>query len=356
VRNSNRRVSCDGDHEERASPLTEVDANAATGGIGAPPTDASAAGAARRRWVLLAAKIVVSTGLLAWILSRAGLADITLAVASAAVPMLLAAYALDVVGLAIAVARWRLLLRTQAPPPPWRFLLQSYLVAVFFNNLLPSTVGGDASRAYDCYRASGGSHQAVSSVVVDRLLGLLVLMLFALIGLPFATGFTEHLPTLATWLQFGLVGLLAVVGLIFLGRASFRLHALLPHLPPRLVQAIAPVWSAFGSYGGQWRTLLNAFALSVLLQANVVLFFILVAWALRLEVPAQSFFLIVPLATFVTMLPVSINGIGLRENALAAMLAWYGVAVADAVALAWLVYLGSLMFGLAGAIVYALRR
>jgi hypothetical protein len=56
------------------------------------------------------------------------------------------------------------------------------------------------------------------------------------------------------------------------------------------------------------------------------------------------------------MLPVSINGIGLRENALAAMLGWYGVAAADAVALAWLVYLSSLLLGMIGGIVYAVRR
>lgn len=306
--------------------------------------------------MLLAAKILISTALLAWILSRAGLADIGLAVASATLPVLLAAYALDIVGLAISVARWRLLLRSQAPPPPWRFLIQSYLVAVFFNNFLPSTVGGDASRAYDCYRVSGGNHQTMSSVVVDRLLGLLVLMLFALIGLPFATRSAEQLPALATWLEFGVVGLVAVVGLIFFGSTWARLHVLLARLPNRLVQPGAAVWNVFGNYGGQWRTLLKAFVLSVLLQANVVLYFILIARALHLEVPAHSFFLIVPLATFVTMLPVSINGIGLRENALAAMLAWYGVAVAHAVALAWLVYLGSLLFGLIGGIVYALRR
>ena len=351
---------CDGSPERLASPPAIVQANAAPGQMERTPTvgfsGASAAGATRGRRVLLTVKILVSTGLLAWILSRAGLADIALAMAGAALPLLLAAYALDILGLGISIARWRLLLRTHAPPPPWRFLLQSYLVAVFFNNLLPSTVGGDASRAYDCYRASGGNHQTVSSVVVDRLLGLVVLMLFALIGLPFATGFAQRLPALATWLELGLVGLLAGVGLIFFGRASLRLHRLLLHLPTRLGRFIVSVWSAFGSYGGQWRTLLKAFALSVMLQANVVLFFILIAWALRLDVPASSFFLIVPLATFVTMLPISVNGIGLRENALAAMLAWYGVAVADAVALAWLVYLSSLMFGLVGAIVYTLRR
>jgi glycosyltransferase 2 family protein len=56
------------------------------------------------------------------------------------------------------------------------------------------------------------------------------------------------------------------------------------------------------------------------------------------------------------MLPISINGIGLRENTLAAMLAWYSVSTVDAVAFAWLAYLGNLLIGLLGGVVYALRR
>jgi glycosyltransferase 2 family protein len=304
--------------------------------------------------LLLAAKTVVSLSLLAWILSRASLREIFGAVAGASLPLLLVAYSIDFIGCLISTIRWRLLLRTQAPP--WRFLLQSYFVAAFFNNFLPSTVGGDASRAYDCYRASGGSGQAASSVVVDRLLGLLVLVLFALIALPLATRLTEHLPELRLELGLGVLGLFGVILGIFFGNAGSRWHRLFARLPSPVVRTLALVWRAFASYRGQWRTLLKAFALSVLLQANVVLYFVLIASALHLEVPPESFFLIVPLATFVTMLPVSINGIGLRENALGAMLAWYGVAAAHAVALAWLVYLSSLLFGMVGGVVYALRR
>jgi hypothetical protein len=56
------------------------------------------------------------------------------------------------------------------------------------------------------------------------------------------------------------------------------------------------------------------------------------------------------------MLPISINGVGLRENVLAVFLAWYDVGIAEAVAFAWLLYLGSLIFGMLGAILYSMRR
>lgn len=116
------------------------------------------------------------------------------------------------------------------------------------------------------------------------------------------------------------------------------------------------ITGAFDLYRGQWRILIMAFALSFVLQFNVIACFMLIAQAMGLQVPALDFCLIVPLVSFVVMLPISINGIGLRENTLAMMLGYYGVAAAEAVALAWLVYLGSTIWALAGGIIYALRR
>jgi hypothetical protein len=179
---------------------------------------------------------------------------------------------------------------------------------------------------------------------------------FALISLPFATQLTTQLPLLAWWLIVGSAGLLLALWLIFFGRSWGIAPRLLSRLPGAVRNAVATVWSAFSLYRGKWRALLKALVLSVLLQANVVLYFIVIAWALDLNVPAFSFFLIIPLASFVMLLPISINGIGLRENTFAAMLAWYGVTTADAVAFAWLAYFGNLLFGLVGGIVLAVRR
>jgi glycosyltransferase 2 family protein len=316
-------------------------------------TAARPLGSGRTR-LLLAAKIIVSLSLLVWILSRAGLPEIFAAIRTADPRLLLAAYSLDIVGLLISVSRWEVLLRAQGTAPRRSFLLKSSLVAVFFNNLLPSTVGGDASRAYDCYRQVGG--RAMSSVLVDRLFGLLALVAFALFSLPFATQLASHVPLLALWLGGGVAGLLLVLWGIFAERSWSASQSLLAKLPARLGSALGLVRDAFQAYQGKWKTLVQAFALSVLLQANVVLYFVLVAWALNLGVPAFHFFLIVPLALFVMMLPISINGIGLRENTLAAMLAWYSVSTVDAVAFAWLAYLGNLLIGLLGGVVYALRR
>ena len=317
----------------------------------------SVANSGRPRWPwLFVFKVAISAILLAWIISRASFAEILAAVWSASIPLLLAAYALTFTGIVLSVSRWRLLLEAQGATLPTRWLLRSYLVATFFNNFLPSTVGGDASRAYDCYRMTGGSRRAMSSVLLDRLLGLLALLLLALGSLHFARPVSEHLPTLPVWLSLAVVGLMGVMGAILFGLPSRRLAPVMALVPRPLYRGIMLVAGAFDLYRGQWRTLIVAFALSFVLQFNVVAYFMLIALALGLGVPALDFCLIVPLVSFVVVLPISINGIGLRENALAVMPGYYGVATADAVALAWLVYLGSTIFALVGGVIYASRR
>jgi uncharacterized protein (TIRG00374 family) len=307
------------------------------------------------QWLLIF-KIAMSTILLGWILSRASIADIFAAVWSTSIPLLLAAYVLTFIGIVLSVSRWRLLLEAQGATLPRRWLLQSYLVATFFNNFLPSTVGGDASRAYDCYRKTGGSRRAMSSVVLDRLLGLLALVMLALGSLHFARPLSEQLPILPVWLSLAVVALAGMVAAIFFGLPSRRLASAMALMPRPLQRGIALVAGAFDLYRGQWRMLIMASVLSFVLQFNVIAYFMLIAQALGLDVPALDFCLIVPLVSFVVMLPISINGIGLRENTLALMLGYYGVATAEAVALAWLVYLGSTIWALAGGIIYALRR
>lgn len=309
----------------------------------------------RRVRLLVAAKLAVSSILLYWILSRANLGEIIAAAASASIPLLLFAYSLDFVGLLISSTRWRGLLRAQDVDVPWGFLVKSYMVANFFNNLLPSTVGGDASRAYDSYHAASRTADAMASVLVDRLLGLLALVLFAVVSMPFARELTADLPALSVWIALGGMGLLAFVWVVFFGGASV-LGRLAGPLPGPIRRIATRVSAAFAAYRGRHGVLGVAFALSVLLQANVVLYFVLIAAAMGLPVPTVAFLLIVPLATFVMMIPVTINGIGLRENVLALFLAVYGVGNSEAVAFAWLLYLGGLIQGVLGGVVYAMRR
>ena len=121
------------------------------------------------------------------------------------------AFASYFVGYAVSVARWRVLLAVQGIRPRFSYLYWSFMIGVFFNQLLPTTIGGDVARYQ--YTAAGGRGAALSAVLLDRVFGTVSLMVFAMAGLALACSGNETLPQ-------GLlrpVAALLVVGLLILG-------------------------------------------------------------------------------------------------------------------------------------------
>ncbi|HEX6863149.1 MAG TPA: lysylphosphatidylglycerol synthase transmembrane domain-containing protein [Thermoanaerobaculia bacterium] len=291
--------------------------------------EATEKAAGRRAGLATLLRIAVSMALVAWILRKTPVPQVLAAFRSADLRFVLLALALSPIGYWASVSRWRLLLRSQGGDASFGFLLRSFLVGVFFNNLLPSTIGGDAVRAVATSRAGVGRAAAVTVIFVDRFLGLLALMLFAVGGVLVSGRLTERVPALYTWVLAGALGLgLAAVFLKRIGRA-FR---------------------------GRGSVLARAFGLSLILQVAVVLHYYFLAKALHVPIPLPDFFLIVPLSLFVMMVPVSINAIGVRENVLAFFFAAFGVASVQAVAVAWLDYGLVLLQALVGGAVYAWGR
>ncbi|MFL6199628.1 MAG: lysylphosphatidylglycerol synthase transmembrane domain-containing protein [Thermoanaerobaculia bacterium] len=272
-------------------------------------------------------RVAVSAALIVWILRKAPLGEVLDAFRSADFRFVLLALALVPFGYGSSVSRWRLLIRSQGGDALFGFLVRSFLVGVFFNNLLPSTIGGDAIRAWDTSRSGVGRATAVAIVVVDRFIGLLALMLFAGVGLFFAGRLTDRVPALYGWVAGGAIAMGLIAALLFLpSRVPFQV---------------------------QGKVLAKAFGCSLLLQTVVVLNGWLLAKALHVPIPLPYFFLIVPLAIFVMMIPVSINAIGVRESVWAFFFAAFGVASAKGVAVAWLDYGLVLLQALAGGAIYA---
>jgi hypothetical protein len=303
--------------------------------IASPAPAAGPTSSRRGVWLRLA----VSVALIAWILWRTPFPEILSAFRSADLRFVLLALALNPFGYLASVRRWRLLIRAQGADAPLSFLLRSFLAGVFFNNLLPSTIGGDTVRALDTARTGVGRARAIAIVFVDRFVGLLALMLFAVLGLLVSGRLTARVPALGAWV----IGGAAVLGVL----------AALLFLPSRM--AVPGRLAALRAFQGQGSVLARAFGWSLLLQTLVVLNAYLLARALHVPIPFPHFFLIVPLALFVMMLPVSINAIGVRENVWAFFFAVFGVAAAKGIAVAWLDYGLVLLQALIGGIIYARR-
>jgi uncharacterized protein (TIRG00374 family) len=266
-----------------------------------------------KRGALLAAKVTVSLVLLGYLFATSDLQTLEERVRTADLILLLAAAGCYLVMLALATWRWQLLLEALGVVAPLKHLTASYLVASFFNNFLPSNIGGDIVRVRDGSRLTGSTTSSLAVVGIDRILGLgalWVLVAFVSAG--------PELRELA-----GARAVLLGLGLVFvaLGTLFFR-----PGIARRLMalsrlsaidwarERFEVVQAAVHSYRAQVSTVWLAFAASLALQALVVVYFFAIARALRIPLSASAAFLMVPLCTLLQAVPISFNGWGLREG------------------------------------------
>lgn len=308
--------------------------------------------------LIIGAKFLVALSLLMYLLQDANLGDILETIRNANIASLAIAFSLYAIGYLITGFRLHLLISAYGKKVPVRFLIQSFMIATFFNNFIPSTVGGDLSRSYDLWQYFGDKSRAVASILIDRFLGLFALLLFIIFSTLLAKELAFPESTVYLWISGATFLAALIIYLIFftpqwlLDLAS-RYSASATH---PLFDKIRNFLNALYSFRGKRKILIYALCLSIILQVNVIIQYYIVAQSLSIDIPLLAFFTIIPLAIFVMMVPVSINAIGLREGVFVFFFSFYEVSNSTSIAYAWVMYGFILMQGVLGAIVFVLRK
>ncbi len=310
-----------------------------------------------KKRLLFAAKGVISIALLSFVLYQADLSAVWARMSSADPLFLGLALLTPFIGYAITSTRWKGLLAAAGARVPFGRLYRACMTAVFFNQILPSTVGGDLARVYAAWKSGASREVAVASLLVDRVVGVLAQVLLAAAMMPLLSAST--LPDVTYLIVGGLaLGLTLVVLAVFLPTTLLASVVIgtLNRLPGPFGKIAAKLEQGFAPYRGRWGVLGRALLISLAMIGNVVLMHWLIGRALGLELGLQVYFFAIPLATIVMLVPISINGIGIREGIFALLLGAYGVAEADAVALALLAFSTFLLHGVLGGIVFGIAR
>lgn len=301
-------------------------------------------------------RFFVSLILLYYIVSGANLSEIFRSIENVDLKILSFAFSLHFIGIMLSSIRWKILLSAQGISSNLLFLFKSYMVASFLNHFLPSTIGGDSNRAYDSWRLSDNKEKAFAVVLLDRFMGLLTLLLFALISMILSPDLAKIIPNLWYWMILLSIGSIAIIWFIF--SPPFRIFRKIEKKNKGLLKKVSgfiyKMDVAFSEFSNKKKYISPAFWLSVLLQFNVVLYYYSISLALGLDLLFIDLFLYVPLLIFITMIPISFNGIGLRENALFLFFAPLGILKAQAIAFAWIEYGMLICLGLIGGIIYFL--
>jgi len=291
------------------------------------------------------ARIGVSLALMGVIFHRMDLSQFVGLMRGADVRFLALATGLVVVGLVIGAYRWQRLLIALGISMPLRTLTASYFVGLFFNNFLPTSMGGDVVRVYDVARYSRRPSASAASVIAERALSSLAQGLIALLGL--ALGYD-----VANRFSGEIMALFAVLCLIllalFFGDRWGRGISLLKGKVREALESIA--------FCLRDKSLaLGVIFVSLFFHAVIVLINYAIFQALGADVSLIYCFLVIPVILFITLLPVSINGLGIREWAYIYFFGRLGLSMTEAVAASLMFFFLLILVSLIGGVIFAFR-
>lgn len=305
-----------------------------------------------RKQVLNFLKIAVSLGLLIFIFSTIDLSTFLQVVLAANPWWLLAALVMMMVGVVIRAWRWKVLLDAIGVVVRLGELTAIYFIGFLFNNLLPSGLGGDAIRMLELNRHSERASDAVTSVLVDRFLGLSALQAIALLALLYDWGSIP--PAVAYFTVVIFVGGLAG-GLLLINR---RLYLAMQRrsLFRRATQIkwIDNLFESFQRY--PLSALGRAYLVALLFNVSLIAMNIFIGLALGAEASLAQYAVFVPITSLVLVIPISFAGLGVREGAYRQLFGQVGVPPETAVAMSLIVYLlGNICTGIIGGVLYLIR-
>ena len=303
------------------------------------------------------AKLAISAAILYWLFGKTDLSDVWTRARSADPKWVALALGLYGTMILISAWRWRLLLETQGAPGPMGKLTGSWLVATFFNNFLPSNIGGDVVRIADSVVLTRSRTVAATVVLVDRAIGLAALLVVAAAGSWIAVHSGIPVPASQyVWIAaIGsvLAGLPTLVYPQLLARLLSPLASLHPELfGARIDRFVATVQRMGADHGRVWQAVAGALIVQLLLVA----YHLAIAHAIGTPLPWHLGLVVVPVSLALQMAPVSVNGFGVREAVFTYFFARLGLPADAALALS-LLSAGLIMaFSLSGGVVFLARR
>jgi len=267
--------------------------------------------------------------------------------------LLLLALALFALSCPIAALRWKLF----ASEAPLRKLLELTLVGQFYSIVLPGQIAGEVVKAYRLGRGAADAERLAASVFVDRVIGVIALLLVACAGIALSP---HHLPealsvailAVMTMLFFGLFALrIPVLHAFALGSAHWLSGTRLRRFAPALERAIE-AWRQFSRKPSR---LVFSLILGIAFQLLAIGIYAVLGTNIGIQLTPYDWAWVVAIASVAVLLPLSIAGLGLREGALVGCLAWLGVSGERAIALSLGVFAIMLSGAAAGGLLELIR-
>ena len=295
-------------------------------------------------------KVIVSLGLITFLINQVDFKGIVNILKNVDITMIVYALILLTIQVFIATTRWQFVLKCQKIMLDYKNTLQILWSGLFFNQAMPSSVGGDVIRGYYLKKQGMTLGRATLGVLMDRLFGMVGLVFLVLASLPLLFELVDDSIARSGVLFIALGISLALLFIFF----TDKLPGNFSHL--RVIRGFYSLSQEgrhciSNNYNG-----LIIIIISILIHLISVVTVMTMAIGLGINVEWSGFLVIIPLVTLMMVVPISIAGWGVREGVMVVGFGYLGVASEAALALSILYGLLMLVVALPGGVVWALKR
>ena len=306
-------------------------------------------------------KILVKGGftvlLLAFLVYRMDLREFLQILVSADISLLLLAALVQIFAIFVSVSRWRIILENFSIRINFLPLTKIAFIGNFFNLLLPSAIGGDVFRAYYlAKREQRGMSTTLTSTLLERSAGLC-----ALLAIGTFSAAARRIEVQGVWLLYCFLFLIVLYALANVALFHSWIHRRITSFlrGRKLAEFEAKmelVYQGLNKLRRNGTAISISLLLSLLIQFLAVVIVWIAARSIAIEAPFYAFLIFIPMINLTIMIPLTINGIGLRESAYYLLFSQIGVPVESAVSLSFLNFLVVVIASLPGAVVYSLYK
>lgn len=306
--------------------------------------------------VSLVLKGIISVALLSFLLYRIGLNQFVGTFGNISIGWVLVGILILTLSNITGSLQWHLLLQGSGIQVAFKRTIMYYYTGLFFNNFLLGFVGGDLFRVYDITKHSGRNSTAISTVFVDRLIGMFTMCLLALI-FAFFTIDLFHVHLILYPIIGGVIVLTSTICFFYFKSFAKKFQGFGERLLPVTIhQKIHDIYNGINYFKYHTQVLIKLLFISFATQALRILTHYCAARSLMITLPWWDYFVLIPLISLVSMLPISIGGLGVREQSGVVLFGFLGLNAPLAFAMQLLSYFINILCSIPGGGSFIVRK
>ena len=274
--------------------------------------------------------------------------------------MLLFAFFIFILSAIMNSFRWYLIVKESNMEISFPTILSFNFTGLFFSIFLPGRTGGDIARAYYIAKSSDNRAEAISTIIIWRMIGIIALTFIALIA-----SFTSFFLLDDKSIIFVILAIILLIYTMLFLLSNRKLMNSLSNkfsllvkrvLKLNLESKIKTLYNALHDYTNKKKLLIINIILGIVVHSLIITSWYVISQSLDIDISYIYFFLLIPIISLLNTIPISLNGVGVREGAAVILFGNFGLELTQSLSMGLLFSVISLALGLIGGIFYIFKK